>query len=126
MKRTILLILTLTLILGHTAFSSTDEGLKKLQTWPKGLEMEYILEELKNLSELDLSYQLTALLKEIVKLTNLQRLELNGNQLTALHKEIGKLTKLQFLYLQANPLSDKEKKKIKKLFYRCYISFEEE
>ncbi|MGB5967226.1 MAG: COR domain-containing protein, partial [Spirulinaceae cyanobacterium] len=49
--------------------------------------------------------QLTALLAEIVQLTNLTELYLVGNQLTALPAEIVQLTNLTSLYLSDNQLS---------------------
>ncbi len=103
MKRLIpaIMIVLFSLILSHGSLSGKDDGLKKVQTWLKGLGQTYTLKDLKTLTELDLRY----------------------NQLKTLPKELGNLKALENLDLKGNPLRDKEKAKIKKLLPKCDISF---
>ncbi len=78
----------------------TEKGLRKLQTWLKGLDKNYTIKELKNLINLDLSQM----------------------ELKELAPEIGYLTNVQELYLDDNKFNNKEK--IKRLFPVCRITFE--
>ena len=74
-----------------------------------------IAEALRNQeTELDLSYgyrdkdseKFTELLESLGQLTQLQTLDLSGNQLTALPESLGQLTQLHNLYLNSNQLTD--------------------
>jgi GTPase SAR1 family protein len=76
------------------------QGRNKLTALPKEIEKLTALQRL----SVD-NNQLTALPKEIEKLTALQRLSVDNNQLTALPKEIEKLTALQGLYVDNNQLT---------------------
>ncbi len=142
------IILLFSLILSQqTCGTVKDKGLVKLQSWLKGLKLNYSLSQLKNLKKLDLngkqlktlppeignlkaltnlllgSNQLKTLPSEIGNLKALTILLLDNNQLKTLPPEIGSLKALTQLYLRENPLSDKEKKKIKKLLPECRVIF---
>jgi len=82
------------------------------------------LDELKNLTTLDLSWnKLESLPAQIEKLTSLTTLYLRGNQLKELPAQIGKLKNLAKLDLRDNFISEVVQEEIKQILPNCEIQF---
>jgi Leucine-rich repeat (LRR) protein len=61
--------------------------------------------------------------ESIVKLKNLESLDLSDNKITSLPKSMKKLKKLKKLNLKGNTISAEEKERLKKELPNCEISF---